>query len=42
MGSHWGIAMIYEERGMYEEAIRELQEAKRLDPQTILENAGSR
>ena len=31
-GSHWGIAMIYQERGMYEEAIRELEEAKRLDP----------
>jgi tetratricopeptide (TPR) repeat protein len=31
-GSHWGIAMIYKQKGMYEEAIRELQEAKRLDP----------
>ena len=31
-GSHWGIAMVYQRRGMYEEAIRELEEARRLDP----------
>ena len=31
-GSHWGIAVIYEKRRMYDEAIRELEEAQRLDP----------
>src|SRR5215831_5142098 len=31
-GSHWGIAMVYQRRGMYDEAIRELEEARRLDP----------
>lgn len=31
-GSHWGIAMIYQKRGMFDEAIRELDEARRLDP----------
>ena len=31
-GSNWGIAMIYVKRGMYEEAIREIEEANRKDP----------
>ena len=37
-GSHWGIAMVYEARGLYEDAIRELEEAKRLDPRPFFRN----
>ena len=43
-GSHWGIAMIYQKRGMYDEAIRELDEARRLDPRPswrVTGNAGA-
>jgi DNA-binding winged helix-turn-helix (wHTH) protein/TolB-like protein/Flp pilus assembly protein TadD len=31
-GSHWGIAQIYLKRGLFDDAIRELEEAQRADP----------
>ena len=31
-GSHWGIAIIYQKRGMFDEAIRELELAQQADP----------
>jgi tetratricopeptide (TPR) repeat protein len=43
-GSHWGIAKIYEKQGLYDEAIRELDEARRLDPRPswrVTGNAGA-
>jgi DNA-binding winged helix-turn-helix (wHTH) protein/TolB-like protein/Flp pilus assembly protein TadD len=31
-GSHWGIAMIYQKKGMHDDAIRELELAMKFDP----------
>ena len=39
-GSHWGIAMVYQQRGLFDDAIKELEEAKRLDPRPAFRNTG--
>ena len=39
-GSHWGIAMIHQQQGKHEEAIRELEEARRLDPRPSWRDTG--